>query len=108
MSTSVIRPSSSSTTDSAGVLAPSLTAPWLIPLFLVCLAVPLYFNVGAVKLTPTRIFLLVMLVPLTIQLLSGKAGKVRGIDICLLLFMLWMAVVMLYHHGLSGYPCRSP
>ncbi len=73
-------------------------------LFLVCLMMPLYFNIGAVKLTPTRIFLLVMLVPLTVQLLSGKAGKIRGIDICLFFFMLWMAVVLLFHHGLSHLP----
>lgn len=81
-----------------------LTSPVLLALFLICLMPPLYFSIGAVRLTPVRLYLLIMLVPLLVQLLIGKAGRIRGIDICFMLFMLWMFVTMAWHHGVERLP----
>ena len=48
--------------------------------------------------------LLVLVIPLTIQLIRGAAGRIRAIDVLLLLFSVWMAVTILYHEGTARVP----
>ena len=51
------------------------------------------------RLTFLRIFLLLAFIPLLVQLLSGAAGRIRGVDIALMVSMAWIVVTFLYHHG---------
>jgi O-antigen ligase len=41
---------------------------------------------------------------LLFQLLSGSAGKIRYIDIFLLLFSFWIILTLVFHHGFSRLP----
>ena len=76
----------------------------LLGIFLVSLVPPSYFFVGDVRLSFTRIFLLLTFVPLLLRLLSERAGKLRGIDVFLMLFMGWILLTLLVHHGFSRLP----
>ena len=63
-------------------------------LFILTLALPVSYYVAAMRLSPYRLVLLVMLVPCLIQWASGKAGKIRSFDIFLLLYVVWCAISM--------------
>jgi hypothetical protein len=45
-----------------------------------------------------------MFVPLLFKLLSGSVGRIRSSDVFLILFMVWMVVTLLYHHGMERFP----
>lgn len=80
---------------------------WLLPLFVVALIPPSYFFVGDMKLSPVRLLLLVAFLPLLVRLLSGAAGRLRPIDILLMLFMLWIGVTFAVHHGTERLPLAA-
>lgn len=80
------------------------TTPVVLLLFLLCLIQPGYFFVGDLRLSPTRLLLLAAFVPLLLRLLTGGAGRLRAPDVLLVLFMVWMVVTLLYHHGLERLP----
>jgi hypothetical protein len=73
-------------------------------IFVLSLMPPSYFFVAGLRLSPTRILLMATFVPLLIRLLSGAAGKLRATDVLLMLFMVWMVVTLLYHHGMERFP----
>lgn len=81
------------------VASGSLTAPALLALFLLCLLPAFYIFLGDMRLTPTRIFLLLTFLPFAFKLLTKGAGPLHSIDICFMLFMVWMTIVLTYHHG---------
>jgi hypothetical protein len=87
-----------------GVASAAPTAPVVLLLFVLCLIPPSYFFVAGLRLTPTRILLLTMFVPLLIRLLAGAVGRIRAADVLLMLFMFWMVVTLLYHHGIERFP----
>ena len=76
------------------------TAPSLMLIFLLCILPPSFFFIADMRLTFMRVFLLVCFIPLLIQLLSGAVGRIRGVDIALIASMVWIAVTLVYHHGL--------
>lgn len=71
----------------------------LILVFLVAAMLPLGFFIGGVFLNPIRCLLLVMLVPATLHVMSGKAGKFTTVDKLFLAFGAWMMVAMAANHG---------
>lgn len=80
------------------------TAPALLLLFVLCLIPPSYFFFAGLRLSPTRLMLLIAFVPLLIRLLTGAAGRIRTTDVVLMLFMVWMVVTLIYHHGMERFP----
>ena len=80
------------------------TAPRLLFLFTLSLLFPIYFEVLGMRLSPTRVFLLIVVVPMTVQLFSGKAGSIRAIDILLLLYCLWIGITLTVNHGIGRMP----
>ncbi len=80
------------------------TAPWLLVLFIVSIVPPIYFHIGDTRLSLTRIFLLLTFLPLGFRLLSGKVGRLRTIDIFLILLSTWMAITIIFHEGFSRTP----
>ena len=88
---------------------PDLTAetpgPSVIPgLFMLALIPPSYFFLGDLRLSPMRILLLVTFLPLLYRLLSGAAGRLRAMDVLMMLFMAWIVVTLVYNHGLARFP----
>ncbi len=84
-----------------------LTSPALMALFFVSLSIPVPFSIGTTQLSPDRLFLVLLFIPLVIRWLSGKAGPLTKTDILFGLFGFWMIVSLLKHHGFSRFPYAS-
>ena len=69
---------------------------YLSCLVLFSLLVPLNINAGALVLTPTRLLLVIAFVICTPKLLVGKKSIV---DFLLLIHVVWVPLVLLFHHG---------
>lgn len=68
--------------------------PWPVLLFIICVITPVWFNLGPLNLSVLRLYLLILTVPLMLQLLAGKYGRVLITDILFCLHVLWMAVAL--------------
>jgi hypothetical protein len=64
---------------------------WLYLLFVVT---PVEFSIGSVALTPLRVLLLVMAVPLTLRLFAGQFGKVTAVDVLFYIHMTWATLAV--------------
>src|SRR4051812_39931790 len=65
---------------------------WPVLLFLVAQVMPWNFRVGPLSLPTPRIVLLAMVLPCLVQLMTGRAGRIRAADIAILLFCFWCAL----------------
>ncbi|MBS0562952.1 MAG: O-antigen ligase family protein [Proteobacteria bacterium] len=63
-------------------------------LYLLTLVVPAMFKVGPIVLMPTRLLLMIVIVPMTANLLAGKYGKLLAVDIFFFLHMAWATVAI--------------
>lgn len=72
----------------------------LLALFLFSLLLPISLDLGGLRMTPSRLFLLICAIPFAIQLFSGKAGRVTLVDGGMLVCVILMNVALLYHHGM--------
>jgi hypothetical protein len=79
-------------------------ARWPIYLFFLGLIVPIQIFAGPLRLTGYGIVLLCLIVPCMIIWLSGRAGRIRTVDILTLLHALCVALAMLVVHGTSEIP----
>ena len=86
-----------------GQLAAALTAPALLTVFMITLILPVSFEIASLRLTPLRVFLLVMFIPLLAQLFSGKAGKMMAVDILMMLYCLWMILSLMVTEGMDRF-----
>jgi hypothetical protein len=68
--------------------------PLAVVIYLACIVIPIGFHVGPLAMTTLRLFLLVMLIPLTIQLLSGKFGRLILTDYLFFLHIGWAVVAL--------------
>lgn len=84
--------------------APAATAGGVLALFLVTLILPINFELGGLKLSPVRLFLLAGFVPMLVRLISGSAGRLTVGDLCFGLYGLWMGLAMVAVHGPSRIP----
>jgi O-Antigen ligase len=67
--------------------------------FVIATATPLIFQISGAHLNAHRIMMLVMIVPLVIGWISGRApGKVLLVDILMLLNVLWMLLALAANH----------
>lgn len=73
-------------------LGGSLPLPVL--LYLLTVVLPIAFQLGPLYMTTLRLFLIVMIIPLMINLLMGKYGKILATDILFTLHILWAAVAI--------------
>lgn len=58
-------------------------------LYLLTIVIPAEFAVGSIVLMPTRVVLMILLIPMTINLVSGKYGRILAVDIFFFLHMVW-------------------
>lgn len=70
-------------------------------LFMISMCIPYIFYIGSLLMTPYRLFMLIMIVPLTFNWLSGLSGRFRMTDLWVVLFLVWHAIAMLVVHGAS-------
>lgn len=98
------RASSGATAVATGTAPAEATAAGLLAFFLVSLLVPVYFELGGLRLTPIRVFLLAAVIPLGIRWLSGSAGRVTVGDVLIGLHCLWIGLALFALHGAPRIP----
>lgn len=84
--------------SATGGAAPSqlerFSLPVMVWLYLLCVITPVEFSLGSVALTPLRILLLIMVVPLAARLFAGHFGKVMAVDIFFFVHMAWATLAI--------------
>lgn len=68
--------------------------PWPVALYLLCVALPVWFHAGPLYLSLLRLYLLVMIVPVVMRLLMGHFGRPIPTDWLFLAHTAWMAVAL--------------
>jgi len=71
----------------------------LVPVFLISLSIPLVYHLGPFRLSPYRLLLLILFVPLFVAWLSGRMGNKLTPDWLILGYALWSGTVLMMHHG---------
>lgn len=82
----------------------SLTAAlpgWLLISFMVTLVVPILLPAGPFTLSPHRLFLILMFVPMVGLLFMERAGTVRAIDWLMIGSALWAVLSFMANHPIS-------
>jgi len=80
-------------------------SPVLILVFLLSLALPFNFYAGPLRLTPYRVMLLVMIIPLFMQWMAGRmGGKPILPDMLFLGYAVWIPFSLLVTHGFERLP----
>jgi hypothetical protein len=82
-----------------GAKAAEATPKVLLVVFLTTLLLPIFFHVGDLRLSPYRVFLLVVFIPLLLRLVSGGAGRIVLGDVFMGLHCLWIGVALFANHG---------
>lgn len=75
--------------------------PWLVKLFLLSMLIPIEFSVSAVALSPTRLVMIVFIIPVFISFIRGSAGKILTCDKFFILYCIWLTVSMWTHYGIG-------
>lgn len=75
---------------------------WPVALFVFGLAWPCSFFIGSLRLSLYRIILLVMILPCLGRLISGKAGRIKAVDIVVLLFSFWCVLSLVVNNGIEA------
>jgi hypothetical protein len=69
--------------------------------FFVTLVVPGSFSVAGLALSPSRVFLIAVFVPLFWHWFRGRAGRITAGDVGILLYCFWIWVALFAVHGLG-------
>jgi len=72
-----------------------MSLPWPVTAYLFCIMIPLNFSVGPLAMSTLRLFLLVMIIPMMIQVLAGRHGRILLPDILFPLHIAWSGVALL-------------
>lgn len=89
--------SSEAKPSSAGV---SPGTRWVIALFFAVLLIPGSFYIG-IRMSPFRLFLLVMAVPMLLRLRNDPTIRLTVVDVLVFLSIFWRVVALLGNHGLD-------
>lgn len=71
---------------------------YLVFITLLAMCTPLQLHIGPVVLTPTRLVLLLVIIPLFIRLLMGKYGKILFVDLLMVAHVGWQIVAIAYNN----------
>lgn len=63
-------------------------------LYMIFVVSPVEFSLGSLALTPIRVLLLALVVPLTLRLFSGQFGKVTAVDVLFFMHMTWATLAV--------------
>ena len=81
--------------------APAVRVPRPLLFFLIALALPFTFNVGPLALSPARLMLLALIVPLLVAWWSGACGPKRLPDWLLIAYLAWQTISWLHWGGVD-------
>ena len=90
-------------------LAQSATTPQTgsprvaLSLFVLCLLIPANFNLGGLNLSTTRFFVVLALIPLLMQWMSARAGRIGLVDILIVLHSIWIVLALVVNHGMPRF-----
>ena len=73
-------------------------------LFFIAVILPVSGTIAGMTLDSMRIYLLLMVIPLSLQYLSKKNGPRTRTDGFLLAFSLWIIITLVFHHGIERFP----
>jgi hypothetical protein len=76
----------------------------LLLLFMASLLLPVRFSILGLLLTPDRLLLLIVFVPLALRLVNGQAGRVQPVDVFIMLYCFWIGLSLLVVHGPGQIP----
>ncbi len=68
--------------------------PWPVATFLILVMIPASFNLGPLSLSPLRLYLIVMILPLMFGWISGRFGRITATDILFMLHLVWASVAL--------------
>jgi len=68
--------------------------PWPVVLYFLTVVIPIHIQLGPLLMTTMRALLLVLLVPLTIRLLSGRYGRLIAPDYLFAAFLFWSTLAI--------------
>ena len=72
----------------------SAKLPFVVLLYLIFVITPVEFKLGTISLTPLRLLLLVLVIPLTGRLFSGQFGKAMAVDYLFFIHMAWATLAV--------------
>jgi len=75
--------------------------PVIVTLFIITLVTPMIFGLGPVRLSAYRVLLLVAFFPSLFVLFSGRVGKVRAPDVCVMIICIWASMSLISYYGLA-------
>ncbi len=81
----------------------SATSP-LLPIFLLTILLPISLEVAGLRLSPTRLYLLIFSVPFALKILQGGAGRFTFVDLLFILSGLWIMLSLVVMHGTERIP----
>jgi O-Antigen ligase len=73
-----------------------------VKLYFLAVALPVYFHAGPLLMTGVRAVLMVMMIPMCINLLSGKYGRILLTDFLFFLFSLWIVITLFINSPASA------
>ena len=89
--------------ENASVARPASSGV-LLALFFLVILLPINPVLGTLRLTPSRIYLIILFIPFAWRLASGKAGRLTWVDGGMLAFAILVVATLLYHHGTEELP----
>ncbi len=75
---------------------------WCIGLFFVALLTPVIFEVGSLNIPATRLYLLILFVPALFACLSGRAGRIRAVDLLIVAATVWWSLSFFANHPVGS------
>ena len=76
--------------------------PLIVFLLITGMMVPLFIHVGPLRLTPYRLVLIIGFFPALFAWLSGRAGRIRLADLCVVAICLWSSLSFSVVHGFNA------
>ena len=73
-----------------------------VRLYFIAMALPIHFHLGPLFMTGARVVLLVMILPLCINLLSGKYGRLILTDLLFFLYANWIIITLFQNSPASA------
>lgn len=83
--------------------AETATARAILTVFILTMILPVSFNLAGQRLSPARIMLLLAFIPLLVQLLGGRAGRINAVDVSMTVFCIWQFLSLLVADGLGRF-----
>lgn len=87
-----------------GDVAKTQSAGLLLVIFMITIMTPIAFEVGGLRLSPNRIFLLVAIIPFAVSIVQGKIGRFTQVDMLFLLHGMWIMVALTVIGGAARIP----